>query len=393
MEIKTLKFLRFYLFFILAALFLLQGISFSQNLGQTKKQMQETERKLQQNRSRQLRLNNEKQKLQKAILQLETKKKQNSKKLKEFAKELEKNKRAAAELRRNLEALDASKKRLSGDLSGVFLLYFQQKNFASDYYGMSDLRKNILLRRALSETGSRFINISRENEKAKKIVDGVERVARKLEDGRMGLLRDQRSGDKQKKEISRKINKNEKTAKELIAEEKKLKKAKEALEQLFRAAVARDNAASQQANKNSGGQNKTNHSQDAAMHIPRKSLAWPAEGSIIEPYSGMIPGIKVAVSQGTQVCAVMAGKVDSISDSGDVLGRMILIRHGDGLFTAYSLLEEISVNVGDTVGPKTVLGRAGKDRAEISNSYPGKKFYLFFIRFNGSMLDPEEWLR
>lgn len=393
MEIKTLKFLRFYLFFILAALFLLQGISFSQNLGQTKKQMQETERKLQQNRSRQLRLSNEKQKLQKAILQLETKKKQNSKKLKEFAKELEKNKRAAAELRRNLEALDASKKRLSGDLSGVFLLYFQQKNFASDYYGMSDLRKNILLHRALSETGSRFINISRENEKAKKIVDGVERVARKLENGRMGLLRDQRSGDKQKKEISRKINKNEKTAKELIAEEKKLKKAKEALEQLFRAAVARDNAASQQANKNSGGQNKTNHSQDAAMHIPRKSLAWPAEGSIIEPYSGMIPGIKVAVSQGTQVRAVMAGKVDSISDSGDVLGRMILIRHGDGLFTAYSLLEEISVNVGDTVGPKTVLGRAGKDRTEISNSYPGKKFYLFFIRFNGSMLDPEEWLR
>ena len=113
---------------------------------QTRSQIAATEKKLQDNRNRQKKLDSERKNLQSQLSQLENSKKKNAEKLKELSQKLEQNKKDSAELHKNLDSLEAARKRLSGDFSGVFLLQFRHKTGASDYYGSSDIPKNLLLR-------------------------------------------------------------------------------------------------------------------------------------------------------------------------------------------------------------------------------------------------------
>lgn len=373
---------------------------------QTRSQIAATEKKLQDNRNRQKKLDSERKNLQSQLSQLENSKKKNAEKLKELSQKLEQNKKDSAELHKNLDSLEAARKRLSGDFSGVFLLQFRHKTGASDYYGSSDIPKNLLLRGVLLETFSRLDRVNWEKGQAQKKAERVDRAGRTLEDGRVSVQRQQNSVDSRKKGLQKEIGKKEKTKQTLLAEEARLKEAKASLEKLFRAAQAREEEERKKAetaarnssknDKSSSTQQKqtvTASSKSSSMPIPSHSLSWPADGSVIEPYSNMMPGVKIAVPQGQTVKAVMAGKVDSVEHSGDVLGRMVLVRHGNGLVTAYGLLEDVRVSKGEAVGAGTVLGRAGKDREEINSRYPGKKFYWFFLLFNGKQLNPSDWLR
>lgn len=371
--------------------------------GQTKSQIAETDKKLQDNRKRQKKLDSERQQLQSQLSQLEKSKKQNSAKLKELAGQLEKNKKDSAELHKNLDSLEAARKRLSGDFTGVFLLQFRQKAMASDYYGKNDLAKNMLLKEVLLETFSRLDRINWEKSQAQKKADRIDSAGRQLETGRAYAQKKLNSVDSRRKGIQREIGQKEKRKQTLLAEEAKLEAAKASLEKLFRAAQAREeeerkkNEANAKKTKNSKNEKETNLSVPAAkpssMPIPANSLAWPAQGTVIEHYSKMMPGTKIAVAQGQSVKAVMGGKVEFVENIGDVLGRMVFVSHGNGMHTSYGLLEDIKVKKGDSVSPGTVLGRAGKDREEINSRYPGKKFYWFFILFNSKQLNPEDWLR
>ena len=373
---------------------------------QTRSQIAATEKKLQDNRNRQKKLDSERKNLQAQLLKLDNSKKENDEKLKELSKKLEKNKKDSAELHKNLDSLEAARKRLSGDFSGVFLLQFRHKTSSSEYYGSADISKNLLLRGVLLETFSRLDRVNWERTQAQKKAEKVDRAGKTLEDGRVSVQRQQNSVNSKKKGLQKEIGKKEKTKQTLLAEEARLKEAKASLEKLFRAAQAREeeerkkNEAAEKSSKNnaqssSSGQKQTASasSKSSSMPIPAHSLSWPAEGSVIEPYSNMMPGVKIAVPQGQAVKAVMAGKVDSVEHSGDVLGRMVLVRHGNGLVTAYGLLDDVRVSRGEAVGAGTVIGRAGKDREEINSRYPGKKFYWFFLLFNGKQLNPSDWLR
>jgi septal ring factor EnvC (AmiA/AmiB activator) len=99
-------------------------------------------------------------------------------------------------------------------------------------------------------------------------------------------------------------------------------------------------------------------------------LDWPAQGSIVghmgletHPRFGTQvrnDGIDIAVPVGTSVRAVAKGRVDFANDDYEGVGGMIVLNHGDGYYTIYSHLSDVSVSTGSEVTAGTVIGHSGE---------------------------------
>lgn len=72
------------------------------------------------------------------------------------------------------------------------------------------------------------------------------------------------------------------------------------------------------------------------------------------PHSGM----DIAAAEGTPVSAVSAGRV---IDAGEYLflGRTVILDHGQGLFSLYAHLSEVSAAPGESVPPGATIGKVG----------------------------------
>ena len=66
---------------------------------------------------------------------------------------------------------------------------------------------------------------------------------------------------------------------------------------------------------------------------------------------------------------------------------MIILNHGDGYYTLYGHLSEISVKVGDEVSAGQVIGSSGD-----TGSLKGPILH-FEVRRGSAALNPEDWLR
>lgn len=105
---------------------------------------------------------------------------------------------------------------------------------------------------------------------------------------------------------------------------------------------------------------------------PSSQLWWPADGRLVrtygEPWRGMAePGLAIAASAGTEVCAAAAGTVQTCTYGADVpgsaWGNVIVIDHGLGSATSYAHLGDMFVREGEHVDQGQPIGTVGASGA------------------------------
>jgi murein hydrolase activator len=114
------------------------------------------------------------------------------------------------------------------------------------------------------------------------------------------------------------------------------------------------------------------------------TIPLPVDGDVIIPPAGKgSPGIFIDVRSGTEVRAVLPGRVEF---SGPVkgYGQTVIVNHGGMLYSISSYLGRRNVREGGNVMAGDIVGLAGEKE--------GKGIVYFEIRHGGRPLDVELWL-
>jgi septal ring factor EnvC (AmiA/AmiB activator) len=126
------------------------------------------------------------------------------------------------------------------------------------------------------------------------------------------------------------------------------------------------------------------------------SLPWPVSGTIVERFGRQRNakfatvttnnGVKIAAAAGAPVHAVFSGTV-LFSQWFKGYGNLIIVDHGNRVFSLYGNLKAPAVAVNDRVA-------AGQAIAGVGESDDAKSGYLYFeIRNDNKPEDPQKWLR
>jgi murein DD-endopeptidase MepM/ murein hydrolase activator NlpD len=127
----------------------------------------------------------------------------------------------------------------------------------------------------------------------------------------------------------------------------------------------------------------------AAMHGGR--FAWPVRGRVLAAYGVTAngthnDGINIAAAKGAPVAAIEGGVVAYAGNELRGYGNLVLIKHPDGLISAYAHCEELLVKRGEQVNAGQVIARVG---ATGGVSEPQLHFEL---RRGKKAIDPREFL-
>jgi murein DD-endopeptidase MepM/ murein hydrolase activator NlpD len=95
-------------------------------------------------------------------------------------------------------------------------------------------------------------------------------------------------------------------------------------------------------------------------------------------------GMDIASTRGADVRSANNGKI-VFADYLGIYGNMVLVDHGQGVFSLYSHLSQINVKPGDIVDQKTVLGQTG------TTGMAGGDHLHFSMLINGVFVTPKEW--
>jgi septal ring factor EnvC (AmiA/AmiB activator) len=134
----------------------------------------------------------------------------------------------------------------------------------------------------------------------------------------------------------------------------------------------------------------------AGRGVDEKSkLMWPLEGPVLtrfgkqrHPQFGTMvfrSGIEIEAREGQEVRAADGGQA-AYADWYKGHGKLVILDHGNGLYTLYGNLSKLDLGKGERVAKGQVIGRAGE-----TGSMKGSKLY-FEIRRNGEAQDPIGWL-
>jgi septal ring factor EnvC (AmiA/AmiB activator) len=126
------------------------------------------------------------------------------------------------------------------------------------------------------------------------------------------------------------------------------------------------------------------------------ALAWPVQGKIIEHFGKQrnakfstvtfSNGLKIAAAPGVEVRSVFAGTV-LFSQWFKGYGNLVILDHGNRVFSLYGNLKSPAVAVGDRLN-------AGQAIAGVGESEEAHSGYLYFeIRQDNKPEDPQKWLR
>ncbi len=123
-------------------------------------------------------------------------------------------------------------------------------------------------------------------------------------------------------------------------------------------------------------------------------LRWPlCEGGAVTSSYGyrwgtFHRGVDIGGTVGDVVCAAAAGKVIATEEQGynGGYGRMVMIDHGDGMFTLYGHLESINVAAGTVVSAGQRIGTLG-----MSGNVSGPCLH-FEVQVDGEAVDPFSYL-
>ncbi len=124
------------------------------------------------------------------------------------------------------------------------------------------------------------------------------------------------------------------------------------------------------------------------------SFSRPAYGTITARFgsggrrwsSGRHTGLDIAASTGTPIYASDAGRVTFSGWKGSY-GKMVIINHGNGYETYYGHCSSLLVKTGDVVDRGDLIARVGS-----TGNSTGAHCH-FEIRYNGSILNPEKYLK
>ena len=128
-------------------------------------------------------------------------------------------------------------------------------------------------------------------------------------------------------------------------------------------------------------------------------LNWPAEGKIVTKFGKNINsrlntvteniGINIETENNNSVYSVLDGEISIVSFLRGY-GNYIVIRHGEGYFTVYANLKNITVQQGEYVNSNVKLAEVNE-----SNDFNvSKKNYMHFeIWKDETKLNPEIWLK
>jgi murein hydrolase activator len=126
------------------------------------------------------------------------------------------------------------------------------------------------------------------------------------------------------------------------------------------------------------------------------ALPWPVRGKVIENFGRQrnakfatvttSNGLKIEAASGTAVHAVFQGTV-LFSQWFKGYGNLIILDHGNRVFTLYGNLKSPAVAPGDRIA-------AGQAIAAVGESEDAASGYLYFeVRQNNRPEDPQKWLR
>ena len=135
----------------------------------------------------------------------------------------------------------------------------------------------------------------------------------------------------------------------------------------------------------------------ADIRAVQGALSWPVKGPVIEGFGKqrdpkfstytVSNGLKIAAMPGTGVRAVFQGTV-LYSQWFKGYGNLIVVDHGNRIFSLYGNLKGPAVAIGDRIAAGQTIAGVG----ESEDAQPGG--YLYFeIRQDNKPEDPRKWLR
>jgi septal ring factor EnvC (AmiA/AmiB activator) len=133
------------------------------------------------------------------------------------------------------------------------------------------------------------------------------------------------------------------------------------------------------------------------------ALPWPIEGKVIEHFGRhrnpkfatytVNSGLKIEAAPGTQVRAIFEGTV-LFSQWFKGYGNLIILDHGNRVFSLYGNLKQSGVTVGDRIASGQAIAGVGESEDALSGATPGTSGYLYFeLRHDNRPEDPQKWLR
>ncbi len=123
-----------------------------------------------------------------------------------------------------------------------------------------------------------------------------------------------------------------------------------------------------------------------ADDAPPDAWSWPLRGAILTRFGeGLSKGIDIAGTSGKRVQAAASGRVVYAGSGLRGYGKLIIIRHGKTLLSAYAHNARILVGEGDNVVRGQVVGEVGDTDAERVKLH-------FEIREQGKPVDPLVYL-
>lgn len=135
----------------------------------------------------------------------------------------------------------------------------------------------------------------------------------------------------------------------------------------------------------------------ADIRAVQGALAWPVQGRVVERFGKqrdakfstvtMNNGLKIAAPAGTEVHAIFPGTV-LFSQWFKGYGNLVILDHGNRVFSLYGNLKSPVVAAGDRVNAgQTIAGVGESDEAQLSG------LLYFEIRQDNRPEDPQKWLR
>jgi murein DD-endopeptidase MepM/ murein hydrolase activator NlpD len=125
--------------------------------------------------------------------------------------------------------------------------------------------------------------------------------------------------------------------------------------------------------------------------VPR--LAWPVDGRVIlsgfgpKPGGKVNEGVTIKAQKGAAVRAAAPGTVLYVGDAIPSFGLLVLVRHDNGVITAYGHLEDALVDKGQALDRGAILGRAG------TSGQASEPSLMFQLRLGRKPVDPMPFLR
>ncbi|MDO4433849.1 MAG: peptidoglycan DD-metalloendopeptidase family protein [Alysiella sp.] len=133
--------------------------------------------------------------------------------------------------------------------------------------------------------------------------------------------------------------------------------------------------------------NSDNNHQKTTHSAAIPSLQWPVQGNVFKTYSNSNRGIDIAAPAGTTVKAAADGQVIYAGSGIRGYGQLLLLRHNNGIITAYANNDRLLVS------EKTRV-KAGQAIATVGNSgrSDGETALHFELRINGTAINPLPYL-